>query len=214
MSAFANNNPLANELGIGSVAGERQPDAHHRGRDTVRGYVNDLIAAHRHVLEAMKRHPKDSSLMQVAGAAETLSDVCTRLQWNIEVLEQCTSELGGKGAAGHLKEALTVMSGAVTGIYGQLRPEAASRMLRDDHTALNFLMTCSWMLHITARSLGEDATADRSEQIVRGFPPLIGRVSHMLAAAVVTDLRKEGHELMTESTSTGIALWQDAWTRG
>jgi hypothetical protein len=212
MSAFANNGMFSGDLQAGTYASDQQAGGG-PGRETVRGYVNDLIAAHRHVLEAMKRHPKDSSLMNVAGAAQTLSDVCTRLQWNLEVLEQCSTELGGKGAAGHIKEALTVMSGTVTGFYGQFRPEAASRMLRDDHTALNFLMTCSWMLRITARALGEDATADRSEQIVRGFPPMISRVSHMLAAAVVTDLKKDGHSTASDSTSSAITLWQEAWSK-
>lgn len=160
-------------------------------KDTVLWYVNDLIAAHKHTLDAVRRHERDDRLLRVPGASTAVAGLSASLERHIAALEARVEAMGGHGAVGNLKEALTTVTGTLAGLYGQVRPEAASRMLRDDVTATNFLMTCSAMLYATARALGDQQTADVADSLMKRFPPIIIELQDVLPEAVVLDISAE-----------------------
>jgi hypothetical protein len=160
-------------------------------QETVLWYVNDLIAAHRHTLEAVRRHERDDDLHVVPGAHAAVSALAAGLERHIALLESRAQAMGGQGVVGNLKEALTTVTGTLTGLYGAVRSETPSRMLRDDATAANFLMTCTTMLYATARALGDNTTAGAAEDIMKRFPPLIMELQGVLPEAVVIDVSKD-----------------------
>ena len=160
-------------------------------KDTVLWYVNDLIAAHRHTLEAVRRHERDEQLLRVPGAGTAVGGLAATLERHIGLLERRAEAMGGQGVVGGLKEALTTVSGTLMGLYGQVRSETASRMLRDDVTAAHFLMTCSTMLYATARALGDQQTADVAADIMKHLPPVVMELQGVLPEAVVLDVSKD-----------------------
>lgn len=203
------NNPALSAAGSGGVI----PEVHdaEKDRQTVRGFTNDLIAAHRHVLGAMRRHPDEKSILEVPGASGAVQEVCVMLEANMKILESRVEALGGAGAAGHLKEALTTASGFLAGLYGQVRTETASRMLRDDVTAVHFLETCTAMLHATALALRDIETAKTVRALLRAFPPALLRLQPYVSSAVVNDLARES--LVVDVVAADIAHreWRESW---
>lgn len=179
--------------------------------ETLRWYTNDLIAAHRHVVEAMRRNQNEDALKIVPGALACVENIVATLDKNLKVLETRVERLGGAGVIGSVKEAVTAVTGFFTGLYGQARPQAASRILRDDLVALNFLMTCTTMLHTTSRALGDANTTDVTHTMMREMPPLIMRLTDLLPAAVLYDLSKDHAGLNPAAFDMTIEEVKDAW---
>lgn len=179
--------------------------------DTIKGYVGDLIAVHRHVLEAIKRHVEDKELTALPDAESTLHDTITVLTRNMRGLEERLQALGGPGAAGQIKEAVTTMTGFLTGVFGQVRGETASRMLRDNYTAINFIMICATMLHTTARAFRDDYTASVTHNIMNELPPVLMRLADLVPHAVVADLAKKYPAIDNTADESAIREAREAW---
>jgi hypothetical protein len=179
--------------------------------DTVRGYVTDMMGAHRHVLEAVTRHAEDPSLAKVPGAQATIARIVSVLDSQHRLLEARAQQLGGAGAMGGIKEAVTSVTGFLTGLYGQVRGETASRMLRDDYTGLNFLLVCATMLHTTSTALGDAETTSVCSTIVRGLPPLLMDLQELVPRAVVRDLAEDHPGLDTIADAKTIPEVKAAW---
>lgn len=179
--------------------------------ETTRGYLNDLLAVHRHVLEAIKRHADDKNIQDLPDAVTTLNDTTTILTRNIRHMEARLETMGGPGAAGQIKEAVTTVTGFLTGLFGQVRAETASRMLRDNVTALNFLMTCAEMLDTTAHALGDEHTASVTHNIMHELPPVILRLTDLVPHVVVHDLARQHPELNLSADERTIRETRESW---
>ncbi len=195
-----------------SSAPASTPASSEAATTTLRGYVNDLIAAHRHVLEATKRHPSESAIHAVPGASDNLARICQLLEDNITALEVRVTAMGGQGAAGHIKETVTTVTGFLAGLYGQARGETASRMLRDDYTALHFLMICTVMLNTTARAFGDVATVQTTNSMLRAFPPMLMRLGDLVPTAVVAELAKVQARVYPSAASDTIEEVRGIWS--
>lgn len=180
-------------------------------REIIKGYATDLLAVHRHMLEAMKRHAVDEQVRSLPGALDVVNRATEVLRSNMTRLEARLSGMGGQGAAGQIKEAITTASGFLAGIYGQARGEPVSRDLRDDYTAMSFVMVCTTMLHATARALNDPETAGVTMQMMRELPPVIMRLSELVPRAVVAELASE-HGIMDGSAEeTTIREVKETW---
>lgn len=179
--------------------------------NTTRHYLSDLIAVHTHVHDAIARHKEDSALAKVPGALRCIENVVASLARSQRLLEDRAEALGGQGALGNLKEALTTVSGFFAGLYGKVRPETASRALRDDYTALHFLFACTAMLHTTSRALGDTPTCTITAGIMRDLPPLILDVADLIPHAVLLDLAKEHPNLDHSADEAAIREVKGAW---
>lgn len=142
----------------------------------------------RHVGEAVARHAKDDRVHRIAGAGAVIDNASAVLQRQLAVLERHGKAIGGTGWAGAAKDSLTAVTGFFTGLYGTLRGEAASRMLRDDYTGLSFLLVCTQMLHTTALAVGDATTADLCRRHIQEIAPIIIAINGVLPRAVVADV--------------------------
>lgn len=178
---------------------------------TTRRYLSDLIAVHTHVHDAIARHQEDSALAKVPGALRCIENVVASLARSQRLLEDRAQVLGGQGALGNIKEALTTVSGLFAGLYGRVRPETASRALRDDYTALHFLFSCTAMLHATSRALGDKPTCTITAGIMRDLPPLILDVADLIPHAVLLELAKDHPDLDHSADDSAIREVKSAW---
>lgn len=173
-----------------------------------------MIAAYRHVLEAVTRHAEDASITRVAGGAATMARAVSLLDAHRTMLERRAEQLGGVGTMGGIKEAVTSVTGFLTGLYGQVRGETASRMFRDNYVAVNFLMVSATMLHTTGRVLGDAATVEVSKHLMRDLPPLLMEFQELVPRAVVLDLADDHKDLRLNTSGAdhaAVVEVKNAW---
>ncbi len=160
-------------------------------KDTIRGYVADLAAAFHHVDGALNRQLDSDTLKHSPAAHASIAEASALVKQAHTTLEVHLESIGGAGTAAAIKGAVTAATGFVAGLYGQIRTEAVSRMLRDDITAMSFLMTCSTMLHTTATALNDSATVVVATRLMHQIPPTLMRFNSALPKAVAMDVAKD-----------------------
>lgn len=154
-------------------------------RKTVNRYLGDLIAVHRHCLGAMDQQCESAAVKADAGSFDLITRSRNLLRSHQAALEARLAACGGSADA---KEAVTSVTGFLAGLYDRMRSETASRILRDNFTALHFLYACQTMLIATAHASGDATTASLVREQQQGLPPLLLEVTQQLPAAVVGDL--------------------------
>jgi hypothetical protein len=183
--------------------------------NTVEGYLGDLIAVNRHVGEAIARHAKDERVHRIAGAGQALEHADTVLTAHRAALEAYAKTVGGTGWAGALKDSVTTVTGFITGLYGTIRGEAASRMLRDDYTGVSFVLICTQMLHTTAIATGDVTIKTMLYEHIEQLAEVIMKINRVLPQAVVTDLGSDGVPLSNprageEAARAHAQAWKQA----
>ena len=179
--------------------------------DTIRSYSGDLLAAHNHCLEAIKHQLGSDAVKRVPATVPALSAIQATLESNINAIGARLKELGGATTGGQLKEALTTITGFFTGLYGQARPTEASRDLRDDYTALSFLIAATSMLHTTALALHDERTAT---MVVGMLPPLASHVmvlTGLIPTVVLIELADEHPSLDRVTGQKAVEGIYGAW---
>jgi hypothetical protein len=119
--------------------------------------------------------------------------------------------LGGKTTL-PLKDLVTTLTGVAAGLIGALRPEAASRAIRDDYTFLSHAAIGYLMLHATASGLGDGMTAALAEQGYRDVARLVMHIDQILPALVLQELRKDGLPVGPLSEQSRMMI-RRAWDR-
>jgi hypothetical protein len=180
--------------------------------DTVRFYVGDLLGVLRHCRTTIEHHVDDENLRRISTAGPICRDIYNILDRQINALERRLEALGGATATGTIKDSVTSFTGWITGLYGKMRGETASRMLRDDYTALTFVSVCTTMLHTTALAVGDLATADLTRQFLHEYPPTIMSLGVLVPHAVVADLGADRVPIMdAQAAETAAQNLEDAW---
>ena len=177
---------------------------------TIHKYATDLLAAHHHVAEAIGRQVTDARVLSMSDASGVLYEVHGTIMRHFKDLEGRLKESGGLGAGGQVKEALTSVSGFLAGLYGQMRREPVSRMLRDDILAVDFLQTCTEMFHATAKACGDTHFTSCAESMFRDHAMLTLKLHEVLPNVVVRELPPEHVVDATAGTATVRAV-SDAW---
>lgn len=177
---------------------------------TVHKYATDLLAAHHHVAEAIARQVTDERVLKMSDASGVLYEVHGTVQRHFHDLEAQLRNSGGLGAAGQMKEALTSVSGFLAGLYGQLRGEPVSRMIRDDLSAVHFLHTCTSMFHTTARACGDTTFAACAEAMFKDHAVLLMRLSDVLPRVVLREL-PPGETVDSSAAEVTIRANSEAW---
>lgn len=182
--------------------------------ETVRSYLGDLIAVVDHVLQAVAKQAGDDDLRRVAHAGSVIDNLHTVLVRQHTDLQTHVKAMGGASGGGMLKDVLATAAGALAGLYGKLRGETASRVLRDDYTAMSFLTACTTMLHTTALALDDTATGELTLRHIQEYPPLIMALSELLPHAVVADLRMDKVAVaIPDAADQAVGHLSDSWHR-
>jgi ferritin-like metal-binding protein YciE len=181
--------------------------------DTLRGYVNDMLAVERDIHAAFRRHKEDRGAKTYPEAVAVLQQIEDRIDLHVANLERCLERLGD--AESTLKAAVGAMLGAVAGVYGKLRDDRVSRMLRDDYTALCFACVCYEMLHTTALAIGHQEIATLALEHFRDYTPAVMAIGELLPEVVIEELRREGKVRADGSVAERAAEnAREAWRTG
>jgi ferritin-like metal-binding protein YciE len=180
---------------------------------TLRGYVNDMLAVERDIHAAFRRHKEDRGVKTYPETVTVLQQIEDRIDVHIANLERCLERLGEGEST--LKAAVGAVLGAVAGVYGKLRDDRVSRMLRDDYTALCFACVCYEMLHTTALAVGNAEVATLALEHLRDYTPAVMAIGENLPEVVTDELQREG-KLRGGGSVAQVAAenTRDAWRTG
>lgn len=185
--------------------------------DTLRAYVNDMLAVERDIHSAFRRHKEDRGTRTYPEAAAVLQQIEDRVDRHVASLERCLERIGqgGSTAESTVKAAVGAVLGAVEGVYAKLRDDRVSRMLRDDYTALCFACVCYEMLHTTALALGHGEIANLALEHVRDYTPAVMAIGELMPDVVTDELEREG-KVWTGGPVARLAAenTRDAWRIG
>ena len=181
--------------------------------DTLRGYVNDMLAVERDLHQAFRRHKDDKTTKTYPQAAAALQQIEDRIDVHVASLERQLERMGAGESP--VKAAVGAVLGAVAGVYGKIRDERVSRMLRDDYTALCFATVCYEMLHTTALAVGHGEVANLALSHLRDYTPAVMAIAQMLPEVITDELTREG-KMSGDGSIARLAAKnvQEAWQQG
>lgn len=174
-------------------------------------HLGDLLTLARHNMKTLHRQLSDAELETYPAARAIVSDAEAVLDRHIMEMEVELDQVGGSSGSA-VKGAVTAVTSAAAGLYGRVREEPVSRMLRDDYTALTLHSAGCAMLHTTALGLGQDALATRSKAWLGDVTPLVQRLGNELPAVVLQELSREGLPVDTGVGHTAVSNIQEAWS--
>lgn len=191
----------------------KTPQRTENPKDVLRGYVGDMLAVERDLHAAFRRHKDDRSVRTYPAVQRLLADIEDRIDDHIRALERVLERFGD--ATSGLKAAVGAVLGAVAGIYGKLRDDKVSRMLRDDYTALCFAVACYEMLHTTALALDDGELAELALGHMQDFTPAVMAIGLVLPNVVIDELAREGKVAAEGQVARQAAdNTRDAWRVG
>ncbi len=97
-------------------------------------------------------------------------------------------------------------------MYGKVRSETASRMLRDDITAVQFACVCYSMLLSSAAAMDENKTRILATTLLHELTPVVVRLSSLIPEVVVFELAKGGYAVDRSAVATSLTEMHDAWS--
>lgn len=174
----------------------------------LQAYVNDMYAVEKHTLAAVERQLENKDLQKKSEAHALTQRIQNTLKQHTNALDSHLNNWGGRSA---LKSAVASVSGAVAGMYDQVRTETVSSMLRDDYTALSMVAIASTMLHTTALALHDKATAKIAMQHLKDVTPLITDISRMIPIVVAQDVHDDIETADLSVVQQAINNTQEAW---
>jgi ferritin-like metal-binding protein YciE len=178
-------------------------------RDTIKTYVGDMYSLESHIEEAMDRQLNQFQDHSKANAAIRRFHTMVRMQR--DTMKAHLDALGG-GTGGSLKSAVSNAFGVAAGVVDKVRPEAMSKILRDDYTSFNLAAMSYHMLYGTALMLGFNETAQLAERHHRAYTDAIQDINQIVLSVVALELKKDGHVIderaMDRATDTMNQDWK------
>ncbi len=180
-------------------------------KDILRPYVADMAAVEKHILEAVERQRNDDGVKKLPQALQLVSRLETTLKRHVDGLETHLKTFEGGSVAGAVKETVTGVLGVFAGLYDKVRKDTASRMLRDDYTALSLAAVSLTMLHTTALAVHHQATADLALRNLKEITPLIMELAEVVPEVVVRELADDGRAYDAAIAQQAVRNTQEAW---
>jgi ferritin-like metal-binding protein YciE len=174
----------------------------------LQAYVNDMYAVEKHTMEAVERQLENKDVQKKQPAHQLIQRIHSTLKQHLSALESRLDQLGGRSV---VKSAVASVSGAVAGAYDHVRTETVSSMLRDDYTALSMSAIAYTMLHTTALSLHDQATATLALKHLKNITPLITEISKVIPTLVVQDVHDDVDTADLSVAPQAVRNTQEAW---
>lgn len=163
---------------------------------TIETYTTDLYELIKHT-QTVIRSQKNSEKMMNARAVDLLHDIDLAFTNQINSFEEM--EVLNECAQKSVKDTVAKAVGKAAGFIDAARGDAASKMLRDDYTALSMIASGYTMLHTAA--LGNDKTelSDFAQESLTRVAQLITETSKILPNIVademeITEIAEEAEE--------------------
>ena len=180
-----------------------------QNRDTIKTYAGDMFSLESHIEEALDRQLNQFQDHPKANVAIRRFHSMVRTQR--DTMKTHLDALGG-GTGGTMKGAVASAFGVAAGVIDKVRPEAMSKMLRDDYAAFNLAAVSYHMLYGTALMLGHQETAQLAERHHRAYTDAIQDINQIILSVVALELKKDGHVIderaMDRATDTMNQDWK------
>ncbi len=182
-------------------------------QDSLRQYVNDMIAVERDITNAIKVQIDDERVKEFAGLMEILDQAVQASESRLEALKRLSDqEAGSLGAA--VKEGITAVTGTLAGIYGKIWEYPVSRMVRDDIIALDVASIGYGMLLTLGLSIGHDECSDLATRGIDQTPPLIIALTDLLPIIVAEELARDAPLVNPAAVQVACARIRGSWNIG
>lgn len=176
------------------------------------GYVTDMVAVEKHILEAVERQLTNDETRQYQVAWTALGDLKVTLARHVQALEAYNETTPGGGVLEKVKEAATGALGVAAGLYNQVRQtDAVSRSVRDTYTALGLATVSYEMLFTTALALKEQSLADVALRHLEDLTPHAIELSRVVCLVVVEELTNEDKTLDPSVGPEAVRRTREAW---
>jgi hypothetical protein len=175
----------------------------------LRMYVNDMLAVEKAVHHAISGQTKDPHVAELPDVLQLLTEITGTTARRIRTFEDLSEKHSGKWGAA-VKEAVATAAGILAGIYDKVRKHPVSRMLRDDHVALNLACVCYGMLYTTAVAFEEEEIATSALEAVNETAAQITRLTALIPGVVVKELSLEG-PTNPEAAALAVEAIEGAW---
>lgn len=171
--------------------------------EKLQDYTTDLYSLLKHTQKVVKTQ-KSSNKVTSSRAVDLLHDI------DIALTEQLSSfdnmkQLLNEGTVTTIKEKMATLSGSLAGLMNTQREDPASKMLRDDYTALGMIASGYTMLHTAALGAGEDELAEFTKSSLSTIAALITETSRVMPHVVAAEL---DIEQVAEAAETNT---QECW---
>ncbi len=175
-------------------------------------YVSDVHALVVHGLTVIDRQVEQLKDVSHKDAEPTVVKFKALLEAQKLTLEARIKDLGGS-TTGPVKDAVSAVAGAAASVIDKIRPAGTVKNIRDDYTFFGMLNVSWLMLHTTATSLGDMATATLAE---RGYTETAGAImliDRVLPKMVVEELSEEKALAPTDTSALCQEMIKKAWNR-
>jgi hypothetical protein len=180
-------------------------------KDILTGYLGDALALENHLLKAVDQQLDDQQVTRHSDAREFLTELRGILQSHSVRAAAKVSALGGSLSA-NVKEAVTAATGFAAGLIGKIRPQTASKFLRDDYVVLSACAIEYEMLHTGALAVKDEAIAAMALENLEEITPLIVRLSDIMPGVLVEELAGQLGEVATGSVLVARENTRRAWS--
>lgn len=180
-------------------------------QEELRGHISDGKAATDHILEAVRRQLEDDKMKQNPTANALVGRISQSLTAQSGSL-QSQLERFGAPSTHPVKEAFSMITGAMAGLYDKVRPQSLSRMLRDDYTALSLAVVSNSMLHTTALAFGDQSAADVALSNMKQLSEFIIELGEAVLPAVEKEL-SEQFQVQTGASQTALTNVRRVWNK-
>lgn len=152
---------------------------------SVKDYTTDLYELIRHT-QTVVRSQKNSDNVMNPKAVDLLHDIDMAFTHQINGFEK----LGilNEGTKKTVKDNLAKATGKIAGLIDSARDDAASKMLRDDYTALSMIASGYTMLHTLALGSNNQELANFTQESLTRIAQLITETSKILPHIVAEEM--------------------------
>jgi hypothetical protein len=182
---------------------------------TIAEQVSNMVALQKHVLEMVQKQSGEQRVRSHSETSSVINRIDYVLKEQIAQLERHHSSLGEAATSSAMKQAMSAVSGFVSGIQNRVRSEPVSRMLREDYAGLSMIAMDYTILHTTALALDDKQTAEIAQKNLGLITPLIVDISKLLPSVVVHEMSEGGTTEKPDVAQQALKNTQKAWdTKG
>ncbi|MDB6117104.1 MAG: hypothetical protein JWO08_885 [Verrucomicrobiaceae bacterium] len=179
-------------------------------KSNLRMYVNDMLAVEHDLTNALNGQLADDNIKSEPDIHALLTEILADSIARADRLKTLSDGLDGQVGA-VLKEAVSSAAGTVAGWYGMVRKHPVSRMLRDDHVALNVASLAYGMLYTSALAYDHQEIASATLSYMGTLPGQIMELSQLIPEVVVKELAEDYPQVDTSAIDVAKRAMLNVW---
>ena len=188
------------------------PEPEEQSETELQRHVGDMLALIQGMVSAFDTQLASSDLPRHQKAQALVSEARATLESQALALAELLEKLHWEGPS-MVKSAASSVSGRTAGIFGRMRTNEVSRMIRDDYTALSLASISYTMLHTTGLSLHNDAVAELAQRHLGEITPLVMRFGEAVPGVVVRELAREVLPVDVDVSRDAVEHTRQAWVQ-